>query len=65
MAPQVAEIGRALDEALSLGETERREMGVRGRQLIAREHSLEQAARTMEQAYAWIATGEDRPDSIC
>ncbi|MFN2623432.1 MAG: glycosyltransferase, partial [Chthoniobacterales bacterium] len=53
----------ALREAFALSDTERTEMGRRGRELIAREYTWDLAAEKMTSVYRWLA-GSERPDWV-
>lgn len=57
-------LAATLRTALSLPETERRAMGARGRDWMARDFSWNCTAKLTLQAYAWVLGRGDRPDCI-
>ena len=59
----------ALSEAMSLTDSERKDMGARGREWMSEAFSWEGIAQQMTQAYDWLAkggaeSGADKPDCI-
>ena len=54
----------ALGRALSIDETERREMGVRGRRVIEERFSWDSAAKSMVEVYRWMSEGGARPECL-
>lgn len=60
----VQPLAEALDKAMSLPSTTRREMGVAGRAWMSREFSWDVIARAMADAYAWIAGRGPRPATV-
>jgi len=60
----VGDLTAALDTALGLGESDRAEMGERGRALIERDHSLGRSAEMMEAAYLWLLDRHEKPDWV-
>jgi glycosyltransferase involved in cell wall biosynthesis len=54
----------ALRNAVSLSDSERRQMGVRGRQLISDHYSWESAAHKMNQVYRWMLGATEPPGAI-
>lgn len=60
----VEPLARALKEALSLPENERRLMGKNGRKLVEQKYSIDQVARQMITLYEWILGKGPRPDFV-
>jgi glycosyltransferase involved in cell wall biosynthesis len=54
----------ALREALALSDDQRRQMGLRGRQLMIEKYSWESAAKGMKTLYEWILNGGPPPPFI-
>ncbi|NVJ85989.1 MAG: glycosyltransferase [Algoriphagus sp.] len=54
----------ALENALSLSDEERKEMGLKGRKLIEEKYSIEVVARQMIQLYQWILGGQEKPEFV-
>ncbi|RGP16796.1 glycosyltransferase [Parabacteroides gordonii] len=61
---EVAALGEAVREALSLDEEELQAMGKRGRQLVLDKYSVDVVSRQMEQLYAWVAGQGDKPEFV-
>lgn len=57
-------LGAALQEALALAPETLREMGARGRSLVAERYAWERIARDMKAAYLWICRQGPRPECI-
>ena len=55
---------RALLEAMDMSVAERRAMGLRGRQWMARDFGWNMIAQQMAAAYAWVLGSADRPACI-
>ena len=55
---------KALRSALSMPEDIRREMGIRGRQLIAEHYGWSGIALQMKSVYLWISQGGTQPDCV-
>lgn len=64
IAPAPDGISRALHELLALSDAERRAMGERGRQLVARRFSWDVVATRFLALYAWLAGAAPRPDWV-
>ncbi len=60
----VEPLARALEEATRASDQRRREMGLRGRELVRREYSWERAARRMQAVYDWVAGVGPRPEWV-
>lgn len=54
----------ALREAMALSDTERREMGLRGRKLVEEKYTWESAARQMKSVYEWVLGGGAAPECV-
>jgi glycosyltransferase involved in cell wall biosynthesis len=54
----------ALNEALSLPESERQEMGKNGRKLVEQKYSIDNVARQMITLYEWILGKGPKPDFV-
>ena len=54
----------ALRQGLEMSDTERREMGMRGRRLVEEEYTWPSVARQMLAVYAWLRGEGERPGSI-
>jgi len=54
----------ALEEAMSLTDEERCEMGRRGRGLMENKYTWKAAAKKMEEVYKWMINGGDRPECV-
>jgi glycosyltransferase involved in cell wall biosynthesis len=57
-------IAKTLKEAIALPEEECRQMGIRGRQLIKNNYSIEIVAQKMKQLYQWILGIGEKPESV-
>lgn len=55
---------KALTEALSLPESERKILGQNGRALVQREYSIESVSQKMLKLYNWILNGGEKPDFV-
>jgi len=55
---------KALQEAVGLNDTERKEMGVRGRKLVENRYSWQVVAGKMRSVYEWIAGKGSKPSCI-
>ncbi len=54
----------ALEEALSLPEAKRLEMGKNGRNLVEENYSIEAVAEQMIQLYQWILKKGEKPEFV-
>jgi glycosyltransferase involved in cell wall biosynthesis len=54
----------ALEEALSLPESKRLEMGKIGRNLVEEKYSIEAVAEKMIQLYKWILKEGEKPEFV-
>lgn len=59
-----SELLEALDQTMKLTDSERAEMGLRGRDWMMQDFSWTAAARQMAEAYRWILTGGPQPDFV-
>jgi glycosyltransferase involved in cell wall biosynthesis len=57
-------IAKTLKEAISLSEEEYRQMGIRGRELIKNNYSIEIISQKMLQLYQWILKQGDKPEFV-
>jgi glycosyltransferase involved in cell wall biosynthesis len=57
-------LAAALREATALTDTERKEMGVRGRQLVERDFSWTRIAEEMREVYCWLTEGGSKPQCV-
>lgn len=57
-------LAAALQEACSLSDGVRCEMGTRGRELVERNHSWRAVAQQMASVYQWMLEEGERPDSV-
>jgi len=57
-------LSRALTEAMTLSESERRVMGERGRRLIAERYNWQTTAAQMHKLYLWLSGSGERPSCI-
>ena len=55
---------RALEEAMSLPDGERFEMGRRGRRLVVERYSIDAVAEEMVEVYTWLGRGAGPPASV-
>lgn len=62
--PDAEAIAGALGQATVLNDTERAEMGRRGRQLVEEQYSWSGVAEKMVAAYRWVLVGGRAPDYI-
>ncbi|MCX5578610.1 glycosyltransferase [Kaistia terrae] len=62
--PEPASIAAGLQQLFSLSVAQRRQMGVRGAQLVATQFSWPKAAESMEAVYRWILGRGSRPDTV-
>ena len=60
----VLPLARALSEATQCPESELRQMGLRGKQLVSREYSWGKIAAKVAALYRWSLSGGAKPDSI-
>jgi glycosyltransferase involved in cell wall biosynthesis len=60
----VPPLARALSEATQCSESELRQMGLRGRQLVSREYSLARIGQQMQAVYQWVLGGGARPNCV-
>jgi glycosyltransferase involved in cell wall biosynthesis len=60
----VAPLTRALREATSLDDDVLREMGCRGRDLVAQKYSWSRAAKEMKSVYEWLLGQRERPACV-
>ncbi len=58
------ELAHTLTTAISLSDDERRSMGRRGREWMARAFSWPAIAQSMAEVYDWLAQGPERPDCV-
>lgn len=54
----------ALDDAISLSDSERRAMGIRGRDLIEGAYGWDKIARDMRSVYEWVLSGGSPPACV-
>lgn len=64
VAPTVDHLATALAAATALDDETLRALGRRGRELVAREFSWQQAADKMKAAYQWVLGSGPKPDCI-
>ncbi|MDR0603895.1 MAG: glycosyltransferase [Bacteroidales bacterium] len=57
-------IAQTLKEAIALPEEEYRQMGIRGRELIKENYSIEIVAQKMKQLYEWILGQAEKPEFV-
>jgi glycosyltransferase involved in cell wall biosynthesis len=57
-------IAKTLKEAIALSEEEYKQMGVRGRELITENYSIEIVAQKMKQLYEWILQKAVEPEFV-
>ncbi|MDR2407193.1 MAG: glycosyltransferase, partial [Bacteroidales bacterium] len=57
-------IAKTLKEAIFLSEEECRQMGMRGRELIKENYSIEIVAQKMMRLYQWILGQTEKPDFV-
>jgi glycosyltransferase involved in cell wall biosynthesis len=57
-------IVKTLKEAIALSEKEYRQMGIRGRQLIKENYSIDIVSQKMEQLYQWILGTRKKPEFV-
>jgi glycosyltransferase involved in cell wall biosynthesis len=57
-------IAKTLKEAISLSEEEYRQMGIRGRELMKNNYSIEIIAQKMMQLYQWILGEVEKPEFV-
>jgi glycosyltransferase involved in cell wall biosynthesis len=57
-------LANALREAIALSDEERRQMGLRGRQLVEQKYSWQHIAKEMKSLYAWLLNQGDRPACV-
>ena len=62
--PTPAGIEAGLRSALETADSERREMGVRGRELVKQKYLWPAIAANMSQFYEWLINGGDKPDFV-
>lgn len=60
----VETLTQTMQNALSLSEEERCEMGKRGQQLIKGKYSVEVVSQQMSQLYDWILNGGEKPEFV-
>ena len=57
-------LAETLNKALLLTETERRQMGQNGRQLVEENYAIEAVAKKMIRLYDWILEGGEKPEFV-
>jgi glycosyltransferase involved in cell wall biosynthesis len=60
----VTPLVETLQQAMSLSDGERKEMGQRGRMLIESKYTWEQTAQQMLEVYQWMLGQRDQPPCI-
>lgn len=60
----VQSLTEALNKAINLNETERRQMGQNGRKLVEENYTIEAVAKKMIQLYEWILEGCEKPEFV-
>ena len=62
--PDADSMAECLDVALSLSDTERREAGQRGYELVRRKYTWDRVARELELVYNWMLGGGAAPECV-
>jgi poly(glycerol-phosphate) alpha-glucosyltransferase len=62
--PDVESLTQALRTLFSMSESEREEMGARGRRLVQQKFSWPRVAEQMVAVYRWVLGGGPRPDCV-
>ncbi len=60
----VETLAKTIQQAISLSDEERQQMGKRGRQLIIEKYSVEIVATQMIRLYEWILKGGEKPEFV-
>ena len=55
---------KALTEAMSLSDEERKQMGLNGRKLVEENYSIESVAQKMIQLYEWVLYKKEKPEFV-
>ncbi len=63
--PEVASLTNGLRNLLEMPDSERLEMGRKGRQLVEERYQWPQIASAFCSVYSWLIGRRDRPDSVC
>jgi poly(glycerol-phosphate) alpha-glucosyltransferase len=62
--PDVASLTQGLRALFAMGESEREQMGVRGRRLVEQRFSWPSVTKQMISVYEWVLGGGPRPDCV-
>jgi glycosyltransferase involved in cell wall biosynthesis len=62
--PTPAGIEQGLKAALNASDAERRDMGIRGRELVKQKYLWPAIAENMTVFYQWLLEGGDKPDFV-